>query len=292
MSFGAAADLSGIYAEQGAPERDAMLAYAYARVAAASGEFPADGPDTPGRLATLEQALDARQKKTATETADKLLAAIQKRRAALTAAPAAQKLPATAAGEGWSVSLVGFDELRECAANVTANCRGVRRAAYFDASNRGAEYLRCKLALDHRDFALGTQVTNARETLLPPNATRRLFVGSVGEVEAADLRVSCTPIAGLAANVAAGKCRVTTTGVPSVSDFYPAGSTRRNEEGRVVVSILMDQKEGHAALVELKDSSGFRELDMAGVKMGSYMAFRGDCDLGYSSVAISFRLAN
>ena len=43
-------------------------------------------------------------------------------------------------------------------------------------------------------------------------------------------------------------------------------------------------------LVELKDSSGFPELDVAGVKMGTYMAFKGDCDVGYSSVAISFRL--
>jgi hypothetical protein len=34
------------------------------------------------------------------------------------------------------------------------------------------------------------------------------------------------------------------------------------------------------------------ELDQAGVKMGSYMAFRGECDQGYSSVAISFRLAD
>ena len=292
MSFGAAADLSAIHAEAGAPEHDATLAYAYARVAAASNEFPADDPESPARLATLEQGLDARQKKTATELADKLLADIQKRRAALTAAPRAEKLPASASGAGWNVTIAGYDELRECAANVIGNCRGVRRAAYFSASNQGAEYLRCKLALDHRVFALGTKVTNSRETLLPPKSTRRLFVGSVGDVAAKDLTVSCQPIEGLAANVAANKCRVTTTGVPSVSDFYPAGSKQRNEEGRVVVNIWMDQKEGHAALVELKDSSGFPELDQAGVKMGSYMAFRGECDQGYSSVAIAFRLAD
>lgn len=292
MSFGAAADLSAIYAEQGTPESDATLAYAYARVAAAAGEFPADDPQSPARLATLEQGLDARQKKTAVELADKLLAAIQKRRAALTAAPRAEKLAPNASGEGWTVSLAAYDELRECAANVIGNCRGVRRAAYLNASNQGAEYLRCQLAVDHRVFALGTKFTNQRETLLPPGSTRRLYVGSVGDVGEQDLTVSCKVIAGLAADVATSKCRVTTTGVPSVSDFYPAGSKRRNEEGRVVLSIWMDQKEGNPALVELKESSGFPELDQAGVKMGSYMVFSGQCEHGYTSVAISFRLTD
>jgi TonB family protein len=127
--------------------------------------------------------------------------------------------------------------------------------------------------------------------LLPPRATRRLFGGRIGEVAGSeDLRAQCTPVAGLAANVAAGKCRVTTTGVPSVADFYPPASKRRNEEGRVVLHVWLDQKEGHPALVELKDSSGFPDLDRAGVLMGTYMAFRGECDQGYSAVAVSFQL--
>jgi TonB family protein len=291
MSFGAAADLSALYAASEPPGPDRVLAYTYGRVASANGEFAADDPESTGRLAALEQGLDARQKKTATETADKLLATLKQRRAALTAAPRAEKLKAAAAGAGWSVNLVAFDAMRECTANTAGNCKGVRRLAYFDAVNQGAEYLRCKLSLDHRDFALGTKSTNERETMLPPGATRRLFLGKVGEVGGnEDLRVDCKPVAGLAANVAAGKCKVTTTGVPSVADFYPPGAKRRNEQGRVVVNVWLDQKEGQPALVELKDSSGFPELDVAGVKMGTYMAFRGDCDQGYSSVAISFRL--
>jgi TonB family protein len=293
MSYGAAGDLSEIYADATAPESDPMLAYAYGRVASESGEFAADDPDSAGRLAALEQGLDARQKKTATELSDKLLADIRKRRAALTAAPREEKLKPAASGAGWSVGLVGYDDLRECAANTAGNCKGVRRAAYFDASNQGAEYLRCTLAVEHRDFALDSKATNQRETLLPPGAKRRLFAGRVGELGGSqDLRVTCAPVAGLAANVAANKCKFTTIGVPSVADFYPPGSKRRNEEGRVVLNIWMDQKEGNPALVELKESSGFTELDLAGVKMGSYMAFRGDCDQGYTAVAISFRLAD
>jgi TonB family protein len=293
MSYGAARDLSEILADASAPEHDAMLAYAYGRVAAESGEFTADDPESPGRLAGLEQGLDARQKKAATDLSDKLLADIGKRRAALKAAPREEKLKPTASGAGWSVGVVAFDDLRECAANTANNCKGVRRAAYFNASNQGAEYLRCKFALDHRDFGLDSKATNERETLLPPRATRRLFAGRVGETDGSqDLRVTCTPLTGLAANVTNNKCKVTTTGVPSVADFYPPGSKRRNEEGRVVLNIWMDQKEGNPALVELKETSGFNELDRAGVKMGSYMAFRGDCDQGYTAVAISFRLAD
>jgi TonB family protein len=291
MSYGAASDLSAIYSAADAPEHDAMLAYAYARVAAASGEFPADDAEAQGRVATLEQGLDARQKKSAAELADKLLAGLQQRRAAMTAAPREEKLKPAAAGSGWTVGLVAFDELRECAANTAGNCKGVRRNAYYDAANTGAEYLRCKLALDHRDFALGTKVTNEREFLVPPRATRRMFGGRIGEVAGSqDLRVSCTPLAGLAANVAAGKCRVTTTGVPSVADFYPPASKRRNEQGRVVLNVWMDKKEGNPAIVELKESSGFPDLDRAGVLMGTYMAFRGECEQGYTTVAVSFRL--
>jgi TonB family protein len=293
MSYGSAADLFALLSDSSTPEADAALAVAYGRVAAASNEFSAGDTDSPTRLATLEQGLDAKQKKTATELAAKLLADIQRRRAAMTAAPREETLKPAASGTGWSVNLVGYDELRECAANTAGNCKGVRRAVYFDTANKGSEYLRCKLAVDARDFALGTKVTRERETLLPPNGTRRLFAGRIGEVAGSqDLRVTCTPVAGLAANVAANKCRVSAVGVPSVSEFYPAGSKRRNEEGRVVLNIWMDKKEGNPALVELKESSGFVELDMAGVKMGSYMVFKGDCDQGYTSVAVAFRLAD
>lgn len=293
MSYGAAADLFALLSESGAPEADATLAVAYGRVAAAANEFPDGDTDSPTRLTTLEQGLDAKQKKAASELTDKLLAELKRRREAMTAAPREEKLKPAASGAGWSVNLVAYDELRECAANTIGNCKGVRRAVYFDAANKSTEYLRCKLAVDSRDFALGTKVTRERETLLPPNGTRRLFAGRIGDVTTGqDLRASCAPVPGLAANVLANKCRVSATGVPSVSEFYPPGAKRRNEEGRVVLNIWMDQKEGNPALVELKESSGFVELDMAGVKMGSYMVFKGDCDQGYTSVAVAFRLAD
>lgn len=291
-TYGAAADLFAIFGDTTTPEADAALAVAYGRVAAAGNEFPA-GDDSQTRLAALEQGLDARQKRSASELADKLLADIARRRAAMTAAPGEERLKVGASGAGWKVNLIAYDELRECAANTVGNCRGVRHTVYFEAANETSEYLRCKLALDHRVFAIGTVNTNQRETLLPPHFSRRVFAGRAGEISGPqDLRVSCAPVAGLAANVAAGKCRFTTTGVPSVADFYPPGAKRRNEEGRVVLNFWMDQREGHPSLVELRESSGFPELDMAGVKMGSYMAFKGDCDQGYTSVAIAFRLAD
>jgi hypothetical protein len=45
-----------------------------------------------------------------------------------------------------------------------------------------------------------------------------------------------------------------------------------------------------AAIVELMGSSGFPDLDQAGVKMGSYMAFHTDCERGYLPFAVAFRL--
>jgi hypothetical protein len=290
MTFGAAGDLRDIYAQEGTPEYDAQQAYVYARVAAPEAGVTGSAPEAQASEAALGDKLPAGQRKSATDAAAKLLADIDRRRLALRAAPGEEKLKPQASGSGWAVSLVAYDDLRECAANTAGNCKGVRRMAYFDAVNRGEEYLRCKLALDHRDFGTGKPATHTRETLLPPKSTRRIIVGRVGETGGDDLRVQCAPVAGLAADVSAGRCKATATGVPAVSDFYPAASRARGDEGRVLLYAFLDQKDGHAAIVELMGSSGFPDLDQAGVKMGSYMAFHTDCERGYLPFAVAFRL--
>jgi TonB family protein len=290
-TYGAAGDVHEIFAAEGSPEYDAAQAYTYARVSAPEVALTPAATEMQTRQAALLEKLTAAQRKSAGEAADRLLAEIDRRRLTLRAAPREEKLKASVSGRDWNVGLTAFDDLRECAANTTGNCRGVRRLAYFDAHNRGAEYLRCKLALDHREFATGKLATLERETLLPPQSTRRLIAGRVGDVASSgDLRGQCTVIPGLAADVAAGKCKAVTTGVPSVADFYPPGSRRRGEEGRVLLYVWLDKKEGQAAIVELMGSSGFPELDQAGVKMGTYMAFRSDCDYGYLPFAVGFRL--
>jgi TonB family protein len=291
MTYGAAGDLHEIYAAAGTPDYDPALAYTYARVAAPEVELTAGASEMQASQAALLEKLGASQRKSAGEAADKLLTEIDRRRLALRAAPREEKLKASATGSSWSVGLVAYDDLRECTSNIADNCRGVRRLAYFETQNRGAEFLRCKLALDHREFGTGKLATLSRETLLPPQSTRRLIAGRVGETgSSGDLRVDCTPIAGLAADVAAGKCKAVTIGVPSVADFYPPGSRRRGEEGRVLLYVWLDKKEGQPAIVELMGSSGYPELDQAGVKMGTYMAFRSDCDYGYLPFAVGFRL--
>lgn len=289
-TYGAAGDLFEIYAAEGAPEYDPALAYTYGKVAAPELALTAAAPEHEARLAAIGETLGA-QRDAASQAADKLLADIDRRRLALRAAPREEKLKASASGRGFTVNLVGYDDLRECVANTTGNCRGVRRLAYYDAQNKGDEYLRCRFTLTHREFATGKPSTLERETLLAPRTTRRLIAGRVGEVgKSGDLRATCAPVTGLAADVAAGRCKAVTTGVPSVSDFYPPGSRRRNEEGRVALYVWLDKPEGQPAIVELMGSSGFPELDQAGVKMGSYMAFKSDCDHGWLQVAVAFRL--
>jgi TonB family protein len=290
-TYGAAGDLLDIYGAEGTPEYDVTQAYLYSRVATPEVALTPAATELQERQAALLGKLDEAQRKSAGEAADKLLADIDRRRLAMSAAPSEEKLKASASGSGWNVGLVAFDDLRECAANTTRNCRGVRRLAYLDAQNKSAEYQRCNFTLDHREFATGNLATLTRETLLPPKSTRRLIMGRVGEVaNSRDLRGECKPIPGLAANVAAGKCKAVTTGVPSVADFYPPGSRRRNEEGRVLLYVWMDKQEGQPAIVELMGSSGYPELDQAGVKMGSYMAFRSECDYGWLPFAVGFRL--
>jgi hypothetical protein len=292
MTFGAAGDLRDLYSQADAPEHDAQQAYVYARVAKPEAEVTGDTTSAQSTEAALGDKLGASQRKSATEEADKLLAAIDRRRAALTTAPREEKLKSQASGAGWNVGVVAFDDLRECAANTADNCKGVRRLAYFDAANRGDEYLRCKFSLDHREFGTGKLATLERETLLPPKSTRKLVAGRVGEVGGnADLRVACAPVAGLAADVTAGKCKANATGVPSAADFYPPASRARGEEGRVLLAVFIARKDGHADIVELMGSSGFPDLDAAGVRMGSYMAFHTDCERGYMPIAVSFRLA-
>jgi TonB family protein len=290
-TYGAAGDLLDIHAAEGTPEYDATLAYLYSQIAAPEVQLTPAAADLQSRQAALLERLDAAQRQSAREAADKLLADMDRRRLAMQSAPREEKLKPSASGPGWNLGLLAYDDLRECAANTTGNCRGVRRLAYFVAQNRGKEYLRCKLALDHREFATQKLETLTRETLLPPQSTRRLIAGRIGEVaNKGDLRGECTPVAGLAADVAAGKCKAVTTGVPSVADFYPPGSRRRNEEGRVLLYVWLDRSEGQPAIVELMGSSGYPELDQAGVKMGTYMAFRSECDYGWLPFAVGFRL--
>jgi len=290
-TFGTAAELYHLYSSDDAPEKDLAQAYAYARVAAAGNELSTGELSSEEFLKNIASKLDAKQLKAANDQADKLLAATSQRRDALTAAPREEKLKAQASGSNWTMGLVGFDDLRECAANTAGNCKGVRRVAFVDAANRGTEYLRCKLTLEHRDFGTGAKQTLERDTLLPPNSTRRLIIGRVGEVGAnGDLRADCTPLAGLAASVTSGQCKAKTTGVPSIDDFYPAGSRAREEEGSVRLWAYMAQKEGHPAVVELMGSSGYPELDRAGIQMGTYMAFATECDQGYLPFVITFKL--
>lgn len=290
-TFGAAGDLRDLYSQADAPEHDAQQAYVYARVAMPEAAVTGDTTGAQAIEASIGDQLGAGQRKSATEEADKLLAAIDRRRAALTAAPREEKLKPQASGAGWNVGVVAYDDLRECAANTSDNCKGVRRLAYFDAANRGDEYLRCKLSLDHREFGTGKPGTHERETLLAPKSTRRLVAGRVGEVGGnADLRVACTPVAGLAADVAAGRCKANATGVPSAADFYPPASRARGDEGRVLLAVFIAKQDGHADIVELLGSSGFPDLDAAGLRMGSYMAFHTDCERGYMPIAVSFRL--
>jgi hypothetical protein len=290
-TYGAAGDLVDIFGAEGTPEYDIDQAYLYSRVAAPEVALTPAATELEARQAAMLEKLDPAQRQSARETADKLLADIDRRRLAMRAPPSEEKLKPSASGSGWNLGLVAYDDLRECAANLAQNCQGTRRLAYFVAQNRGKEYLRCTFTLAHREFATGKQETHTRETLLPPQSTRRLVAGRVGEIGAkGDLRAQCAPIAGLAADVTAGRCKASTTGVPSVADFYPPGSRRRNEEGRVLLYIWLDKKEGQAALVELMGSSGFPELDQAGVKMGTYMAFRSECDYGWLPFAVGFRL--
>lgn len=290
-TFGTAAELYHLYAADDAPEKDLAQAYAYARVAAAGNELSTGELSSEEFLKNIATKLDAKQLKAANEQADKLLAATSQRRDALAAPPREEKLKASASGSGWALDLVGFDDLRECAANTAGNCKGARRVAFIEATNRGTEYLRCKLTLDHRDFGTGDKQTLERDTLLPPQASRRLIMGRIGEVaDKGDLRGECTPLTGLAAKVTAGQCKAVTTGVPSVDDFYPAGARAREEEGSVRLWAYMAQKEGHPAVVELMGSSGYPELDRAGIQMGTYMAFATDCDQGYLPFVITFKL--
>jgi TPR repeat protein len=91
-TYGAATDLADLYSAADSAERDDTLAYAYARVAA---EFEANlSGATPAteRVAILGQPLDTRQRKSGDELAEKLLADVRQRRAAMTAAPREEKL--------------------------------------------------------------------------------------------------------------------------------------------------------------------------------------------------------
>jgi TonB family protein len=194
---------------------------------------------------------------------------------------------------GHEFVLSTLDYRHECQWNLANNCRGAQRLAFVDLTSRSGEFLDCKITLHARDFASAGTNELTREVLLGPKATRRLALGDVGDTpdkKATD--VACTPVADLAKNAAAGKCRAKLTENINAENFYPRSAKDRGVEGSAVVRYYVPASGAMPIDAEIATSSGDAELDDAALATVRSGKFAKDCAYGLSTIRIAFKLAD
>jgi len=150
----AAQDLIQLYGNSEVAE-DKVQKYLYARVAAGywdatKASQPRDGFDAQA-LAEMEKALAPADKARAEAEAAKILEQMMKRRDRFTPVTPVQFTHGDAGSkagyEAWY-----SDYRHECQWNLKNNCKGAQRLVYVDLSNKGKDYLSCRLELNAKLF--------------------------------------------------------------------------------------------------------------------------------------------
>jgi len=291
----AAQDLVKLYADSEVAE-DKVQKYLYARVAAGYWDAtqapqPRDGFDAQA-LAELEKALTPADKARADAEAAKILEQMMKRHDRFTPVAPVQFAHGDA-GSKTSYEAWHSDYRHECQWNLKNNCKGVQRLVYVELSNKGKDFLSCRLELSARDVVTGAPVTTplTRQVLLGPSAKRRLMLGDVSDVpDKKSLMAKCGPVPNLLANLNAGRCRAKLQGGVDVEKFYPEQARSRGIQGSTVVRYWVPPKSDVATDAEIASSSGDASLDeaaIATVRSGKYSC---ECDYGLSSIRIAFKL--
>jgi TonB family protein len=297
----AAQHLIDLYSPAGA-RNDPVQRYVYARVA--SGYWDAVYPNdtnTSGRvgfdaaaLQEMEKGLTAADRKRAESEAAQILAQMLKRHERFTP----QRPQEFSRGgqnakssKGWGFSAFTIDYHHECAWNLAANCRGAQRLAFVDVSNNEPEFMACKAELHAKDFVTRASQTLSREVLVGPKVTRRLILGDVYEPqEKSAMAVTCKVVPKLAENAAAGKCRARLQGTIDAQQFYPPSAKRRGIEGDAVVRYWIPAGGDTPVDAEIARSSGYPVLDDAAIDTIRSGRFSSDCDYGFGSIRIAFKL--
>jgi TonB family protein len=186
------------------------------------------------------------------------------------------------------------DYRHECAWNLKNNCRGAQRVTWLDLTNKNADFLSCKLELRARDFVSGAPVTEAlsRQVLIGPGATRRLLLGDANaDPDKKAVTAVCAPVAKLAENSKAGKCRARLQGSVDVERFYPESARQRGIEGSTVVRYWLPAGSDELTDAEIATSSGNVDLDQAAIDTLRSAKFTRECEYGLGSIKISFKLS-
>ena len=297
----AAQALIALYSPTG-EKPDPVQQYIYARVAGGYWEAVYGREGNPGSragfdtdaLQEMEKTLSPADRKRAETEATQVLTQMLKRHDRFQPASAQEfsrgGKPAKASS-GWGFAAYTLDYHHECAWNLTGNCRGAQRLAYFDLINNENEFMSCKAALASKDFVTGKASSLSREMLVGPKATRRLVLGDVyDQPDKGSMNVTCQPVPNLAQNAAAGKCRARLEGTIDAQQFYPASAKNAGIEGSAVVRYWVAPGSNVAIDAEIVSSSGYPALDDAAMQTLGSGKFTKECDYGLSSVRIAFKL--
>jgi TonB family protein len=283
---------------------DPVQQYVYARVAAGYWEAVYGKEGNPGSragfdvaaLQEMEKALAPADRKRAEADATQILTQMLKRHDRFTPSHAQEFSrggKAAKGSSGWGFVAYTLDYHHECAWNLTGNCRGAQRLAYFDVINNNPDFMSCKGELKSKDFVTGKVGSLTREVLVGPKATRRLVVGDVyDQPDKSAMTVTCTAVPKLAENAAAGKCRARLEGTIDAQRFYPASAKNAGIEGDAVVRYWVPPGNNVPVDAEIVRSSGYPALDSAAIDTIASGKFTKDCDYGLSSIRIAFKLSD
>jgi TonB family protein len=295
--FVAAQRLVALYSPTGR-RPDRVQQYTYARVAA--GYWEAVYPNEPkpegsgfdvAALQEIEKAIAPADLKRAEAEATKILAAMLKRHERFKPVQPLEFSRGGHASKGSGFVAYTSDYHHECAWNLVANCRGAQRLAFVDVSNHEKDFMSCTAELRSKDFVTAEPAVLTREILIGPNVTRRLILGDVyQQPEKSAMAVSCKAVPKLVENSAAGKCRARLKGTIDAQAFYPPAAKQQGIEGSAVVRYWVPPGREEPVDAEIAQSSGHAMLDAAAIDTIRSGKFTSDCDYGFSSIRIAFKL--
>jgi TonB family protein len=142
--------------------------------------------------------------------------------------------------------------------------------------NNDSVTLDCHLQMPAKFFPEMEQKLITRRYVLLPGAKKQPKIGFItGEVDAAATSLTCERV--LQPSAATGTCTLEAPAGANPGAFYPKSAIKQNLQGTVVVAIVMQKSGVPSKDVEIEKSSGYPDLDNAGVEFVKATGFETNC---------------
>lgn len=163
----------------------------------------------------------------------------------------------------------------------------VASSAYVHNTSERTIKCRVTLKLNHPDDSGRTEITG--EGLVIPRATESLATARGEAARAPSKAITKCKISDASLSPPP-PCDFKITAAPNPDFYYPDESRRREEQGDVVLNFLVDPAAKRLRDIRVSESSGYRSLDVAALKVGRQMRAITSCPDRRRSVKVKFRV--